>query len=88
MNYPSKEFIEIDEWKWNDIPAVDNVKSVSYSENLKEDDGVFTTSKTSLVLCFLCNDVTSEAKILEPSQILCGWVSYTEEATNPDFNTA
>ena len=39
------------------------------------------------VLCFR-SYVISNAKVLQPSQILNGWVIYTEEATNPDFSIA
>ena len=40
------------------------------------------------VLCFRSHDVISIAKVLEPFQIVNGWVISTEEATNPDFNIA
>ena len=33
-------------------------------------------------------NVISKVKVLETSLILNGWVIYTEEATNPDFNIA
>ena len=41
MNYPSEEFIPIDKRKWNDIPAVDNVKRESLARNISKRFTVF-----------------------------------------------
>ena len=38
------------------------------------------------VLCFRSYGVISNVKVLLPSQILNGWVIFTEEATNPGFS--
>ena len=73
MNYQSKECIQIDRRKWNDLPACDNVDK---------------TEQVIGVLCFRRCDVIADVKLREASQTLHRWVIYTEKATNPDFSTA
>ena len=36
MSGPSKEFIPIDQRKWNDIPAIDNVKGESLAQKISK----------------------------------------------------
>ena len=36
MNYFSKEFIQIDKWKWNDFPTCDVVEKYSLTGNISK----------------------------------------------------
>ena len=98
MNYFSKELIEIDEKKWNDIPACDTVERSSLGWNISKRLTAFCDIETLMieklteqfigVLCIRRHDVRSEVKVLELSLTLNGWVISTEEAKKTGFNVA
>ena len=86
MNPPSKAFIPTDHGKWIDSPAVNNVKRESLAWKISKKVRCFhdvenfierLTEQFIKVFCYHCDDVTSNTKVLEPSQILNGGVNKT-----------
>ena len=73
MNSLSEEFIQIDGVKWNEFLAWNIPKRKKVLERHRELDRELMEQFIGFFL-------------LEPSQILSGWVIYTEEATNSDVS--